>query len=273
MRPTSGPRAAALMAAAIIASGLAQATSHTAASAPQPNRRNADAALVRALKDHHWTLQSATDAAGQPLAAVLVPGQPFVLRFDGARASLQGGCNRLFGSWRMSPRDELSFGRLAATMKACDPPLMDADRAMSALLAQPLRARVDTGATPTLHLQAADRQALVFAGQRTPQSLYGAPTRIFLEGAPQRVACTPALQPATTCLQVRDRRFDDKGLPVGEPGPWRAFYGEIDGYTHQPGVRNLLRIQRYQRPQPPADASAYVYVLDLVVESEVVERK
>ena len=45
------------------------------------------------------------------------------------------------------------------------------------------------------------------------------------------------------------------------------------GYTHEPGVSNVLRINRYKRPQPPADASGYVYELDLVVESRVAEKK
>jgi len=67
---------------------------------------------------------------------------------------------------------------------------------------------------------------------------------------------------------VRERRFDAHGLRIEPPGEWRAFYDRIDGYTHTPGVRNLLRIDRYQRKQVPADASRYVYVLDMVVESE-----
>jgi hypothetical protein len=34
----------------------------------------------------------------------------------------------------------------------------------------------------------------------------------------------------------------------------------------------VLRINRYQRQQVPADASRYVYVLDMVVESESVSK-
>ena len=41
---------------------------------------------------------------------------------------------------------------------------------------------------------------------------------------------------------------------------------------HTPGVRNVLRIDRYQRQNVPADASRYLYVLDLVVESETVSK-
>ena len=49
---------------------------------------------------------------------------------------------------------------------------------------------------------------------------------------------------------------------------WQLFYDEIENYQHQAGVRNVLRLKRYTRQQAPADASRYVYVLDMVVESE-----
>lgn len=233
----------------------------------------ADTSLARALQNHHWTLQSATGADGKTLDALFVPNHAFVMRFEGRRLGIQGGCNQLTGGWRLGPQNELMVGQLAASMKACEPPLMEADRAISALLAQPLQASFEKGDAPTLRLMSPERQSLVFAGKRTPQSLYGAPKRIFLEVAPQRVACTPSSKPPGTCLQVRELRFDEKGLRVGEPGPWRTFYGDIEGYTHEPGVRNVLRINRFKRPKPPADGSPYLYMLDLVVESGIVEKK
>ena len=266
-------RLALLALAAAAVGALPALATATDASAPTPPRRTADAALVRSLQDHDWTLRAAVDAAGKPVEALLVPGHPFVMRFDDARVAVQGGCNLLSGSWRLSPQNRLTIGRVASTQKACAPPLMTADTAMASVLAAPLEARVEAGEPPTLRLVSAERQALSFSGRRTSKSLYGAPTRIFLEVAAQRTACTTAPQPPGTCLQVRELRFDDKGLRVGEPGPWQAFHGEIVGYTHQPGVSNVLRINRFKRPQPPADASAYVYELDLVVESRVDGKK
>ncbi|MGZ8272736.1 MAG: DUF4377 domain-containing protein [Burkholderiaceae bacterium] len=244
------------------------------ASPPTPPRRTADAALVRALQDHDWTLQAATTgASGKPNDVLLVPGHPFVMRFEGPRVTVQGGCNLLSSAWRLSPQNSLTFGRAATTQKACEPPLMAADTAMAATLAAPLQARLDAGTAPMLHLVSAERQTLSFSGRRTSKSLYGAPTRIFLEVAAQRVACTPPLQPSSSCLQVREVRFDDKGLRIDGPGPWQAFFGEIIGYSHQQGVSNVLRINRFKRPQAPADASAYLYELDIVVESRTAEKK
>jgi hypothetical protein len=56
------------------------------------------------------------------------------------------------------------------------------------------------------------------------------------------------------CLKVRSVQYDSRGLKT-EVGPWQLFYTEIEGYRHEPGVRNVLRVQRYERKQVPADAS------------------
>ena len=250
----------------------ASAAAADAASQPTANRRAADPALVRTLQDHVWTLQSAIRADGQPIEGLIVPGHSFVLRFDGARLNVQGGCNSMIGSWRLNPQGQLMAGRLAGTMKACEPALMNADAALSAVLAQHLDVQIEAGTAPLLRLQSPTQQTLVLRGEATLQSRYGKPTRIFLEVAPQTVSCQPGAGGPTQCLQVREIRFDEKGLRTGTPGPFGAFYSGIDGFTHQAGVRNVLRVDRYKRDRVPADASAYIYVLDLVVESEQVAK-
>jgi heat shock protein HslJ len=168
--------------------GLAAATA-TLAQTP-PNRRGADPAVVRSLQSNTWTLQSGSEATGTPIDGLMVPGPSFVMRFQDARVSIQGGCNTMNGSWRLSPQGQLMLGRLTATMKACDAPLMKADAALSAVLAQPLDLALPPGERPTLHLVSPSRQTLVFSGQPTPESLYGKATRIFLEVAPQTVDCS-----------------------------------------------------------------------------------
>ena len=108
--------------------------------------------LGHALQDHRWTLQTATDGDGKPLDALLVPGHSFVIHLAGERIGIQGGCNQLSGSWRLNPPNQLQVGPLASTMKACEAPLMAADKAMSLLLAQPLQASIEPGQAPMLRL-------------------------------------------------------------------------------------------------------------------------
>jgi heat shock protein HslJ len=263
----------ALLLAALCVGALAVAQPGDAAAQASPPRRTADAAVVRALQDHHWSLQSASDAAGRSIEALLPAGHPIVMNFIDARLSIRGACNQMNGSWRLSPQTQLAIGRLAATMKACEPALMAADSALAAALEQPLSVELTRGTVTSLRLSTASQQVLTFSGQPTMRSLYGPPKRVFLEVAEQTVECPPPSGDAGRCLSVREVRFDDKGLRKGEPGPWRTFSAPIEGYTHTPGVRNVLRVDRYERTPAPAGRPPVAYVLDLVVESRTVAGK
>ena len=265
--PGSRNPSALVFAAALCAGVLALVQAGEATAQTSPPRRTADAAVVRALQDHHWTLQSASDAAGRPIEAMLPAGHPVVMDFVDARVGIRGACNRMNGSWRLSPQTQLSIGRLAGTMKACEPALMAADSALSAALEQPLGVELTRGDAPSLRLSTASQQVLTFSGEPTLRSLYGAPKRLFLEVAAQTVDCKLPSGASGSCLQVREVRFDDKGLRQGPPGPWRPFTETIDGYTHAAGVRNVLRVDRYERKPAPAGRPSVAYVLDLVVES------
>jgi heat shock protein HslJ len=271
--PRSRRPRALFSAAAVCVAALAFAQVGEAAAQASPPRRTADPAVVRTLQDHHWTLQSASDTAGRPIDALLPAGHPIEMSFIDARLSIRGACNQMNGSWRLSPQTQLMIGRLAATMKACEPALMAADSALAAALEQPLGVELTRGASPSLRLSTASQQVLTFSGQPTLRSLYGPPKRLFLEVAAQTVECKLPSGAIGSCLQVREVRFDDKGLRQGPPGPWRPFTERIDGYTHTPGVRNVLRIDRYERRPAPAGRPSVAYVLDLVVESETVAGK
>ena len=127
--------------------------------------------------------------------------------------------------------------------------------------------------SPRLTLRNAAGDQLTFAGTPTPETRYGGPgERIFLEVAAQTAPCSHPLIPDMQCLQVRELKYDDKGLKVGDPGPFGNFYATIEGYTHEPGVRNVLRVDRYEIKDPPVDAPSQAFVLDMVVESAIERR-
>lgn len=235
--------------------------------------RAADAPVATVLQAHRWTLQSASDGAGRPIDALVPAGQRVVMEFDGSRLSVRGSCNQMSGAWRLGYRGEFVVGRLAGTMKACDALLMQADEALSAALATPMSIGLTPGASPTLRLSTPTHQTLTFAGKPTLRSLYGQPTRLFLEVAPQTVDCTLPSGGAGSCLQVREVSFDAQGLRKEPPGPWRSLAEPIEGYAHTPGMRNVLRIDRYERRPAPAGGTTALYVLDMVVESASVGSK
>jgi hypothetical protein len=93
---------------------------------------------------------------------------------------------------------------------------------------------------------------------------------MFLEVDARRLACRNPHSTQTTCLQVRELAFDEQGLRIPPPGPWKPFYDTIDGYTHVPGERNVLRVKRFERSKVAGATTPYLYVLDLVVETEKV---
>ena len=156
---------------------------------------------------------------------------------------------------------------------ACDPALMQADSALSNLLAKPLQVQM-TGhqdASVQLQLVSPGNGTLKFTGEPTPESLYGPGATVFLEISPQSVDCPNPPSPNTRCLLYRERHYDDKGLAVGTPGEWKPLTVNIEGFTHHEGERNVLRVKQFQRPASAGGAPTNILVLDLVVETEIVK--
>ena len=226
---------------------------------------------VATLPDHHWRLTDATDAQGKRIEALFVRAErPVTLDFKDGRLSVGNTCNRMGGTFIVRGR-ELIVDKLASTMMACtDPKLMALDSELGKRLQGTMGLRMTRGdAPPQLELKNLAGDVLVFASEETAATKYGsAGERVFLEVAAQTKPCNHPLIPDMQCLQVRELKYDAKGLKVGTPGEFGHFYDAIEGYTHEPGVRNVLRLNRYTRKNVPADASKYAYVLDMVVETD-----
>ena len=227
--------------------------------------RNPDA---DALAAQHWRLQDAKDANGQRIDALFVRADaPLQLDFSDGRIAVANACNRMGGGFALDG-DSLRIERTVSTMMACtDPKLMALDGEAGKRLEGTLKAGMPDPATLTLATASGD--VLTFRGEPTAETRYGGPSeRVFLEVAAQTRPCNHPLIPDMRCLQVRELKYDDNGLKVGTPGAFGNFYDRIEGYTHEPGTRNVLRVDRYTIKNPSADASKYAYVLDMVVESD-----
>ena len=241
-------------------------TAATPASAAAPAASDANAQLGR----YHWRLRDATDANGKRIDALFVQAdKPLQLDFADGRIAVANACNRMGGGYSLEG-ESLTVARMASTMMACtDPKLMALDGEIGKRLEGASKLTLLTGDTPTLTLANGAGDTLVFAGEPTAETRYGGPgERMFLEVAAHAKPCSHPLIPDMQCLQVREVKYDDQGLKVGTPGEFGNFYDSIDRYTHEDGVRNVLRVERYTIENPPADGSRYAYVLDMVVESE-----
>ena len=227
--------------------------------------------LADMLEDHRWVLVHAVDVTNQRLDALFPdPERSFEFGFQESRLQVNGGCNGLRGAFAVNADGMLEVTGGMSTMMACAAPLMAADAALAALMAEPLEPVLVSGAQPTLALLTRAGDALVLTGELTLEARFGAPTRVFLEVAAQTVACERSPRGDGQCLQVRERNFDEQGLLVGTPSEWQPFTSTIEGYQHQPGIRNVLRLERFQPAGGPGVPAGPFYVLDLVVTSEVV---
>lgn len=219
-----------------------------------------------ALAGYHWRLQSATDMHGERIAALFArPDRPVQLDFADGRLSISQLCNASSASYRIE-QGHLLLGPVLSTMMACAQPALGAlDKAVvQRLTGGPALSLDREGAMPQLKLVTPDGDVLQFTGHPTPETRYGGPgATVFLEVAPHEVPCDATAPRGPTCLNVRERHYDANGLAAGEPGPWHAMAGPIEGYTHEPGVRNVLRLKRFATGASAGDA----YVLDQVVES------
>lgn len=224
------------------------------------------------LGRYHWQLQRADDGSGTAIAELAVPDPSRPPQLDlGAdgRLSVGNTCNGMSARYTVEGA-QLRIGALASTRRACAPALMALDEALATRLHGALQAAVQMdGSTPLLVLTSEGGDRLEFRGQVSDAARYGdAGETVFLEVAAATVPCVHAPLADGRCLQVREVRYDARGLKAGEPGPWHAFADPIQGYEHVAGVRNVLRLKRYRIAEPAAGGADEAYVLDMVVESE-----
>lgn len=240
--------------------------------ASPPATASTTASAAPALADYHWQLSDAVDDQGQRLDGLFGnASQPLQLDFSGDRVEVRNACNRIGGGYSLVD-GHLVTKPLVQTMMACaEPALMQREDTIKAVLqARPALTVTASAGAPRLVLAGAGK-TLGFTGQPTAQTRYGSAGSVeFLEVAAAPAPCANPPAPATACLEVRQLHYGDDGLRRGEPGAWQTLAQAIEGYTHQPGVRNVLRVKRYTLAQPPAGASSAAYVLDMIVESETV---
>lgn len=162
------------------------------------------------------------------------------LTIQGDRISGFAGCNRYSGSINTLPK--LKVGPLATTRMAC---LGDeAQRNESAVLAV-------FGGAKRFKFKRPDR--LEFSGAKGERLTFvrqpGAIEQV-LYIAPETKSCSAGVA-QMDCLQTRE-------TPSAE---WSLFYNHIEGFDFVAGKSYKIKVRREKVANPPADASAFKYVL------------
>lgn len=198
---------------------------------------------------------------------------PIQLNFTADHLSITTGCNNQGSSWKIEGH-HLVTSSLVSTMKACSPELMKNEQFSSNLLNdQKVKFELNTSSVeqPSLIITAADGQKYEFKGTMTPETKYQSQGEIiFLEISPETKPCTGVAP--QTCLQVREIKYNDKGIKTQVDKDWTLFYDQIQGFQHRADQRVIIRIKRYERKNPAADQSKYAYVQDMIVEQEIVQK-
>ncbi|MGO1002532.1 DUF4377 domain-containing protein [Lysobacter sp. CA196] len=232
----------------------------------------APAAAAIDLGGYKWNLDSATDSAGKPIATLQREGKyGLQLSFVKDRVGVSGGCNHV-GAMYVAKGDRIEIKQFQTTLMACqDQRLMQMDSEIAKQLEGNAKFAIEGEAPqPRLLLTTASGSKLSLSGEPTAQTRYGsAGTTMFFEVDAQRRTCPHPLMPKHQCLWVRERSYDANGVSQA-PGEWQFLYQDIEGYKHEAGVRNVVRVKKFDIKNPPADASSVAYVLDMVVESELV---
>ncbi|RBE77569.1 hypothetical protein BRN01_06310 [Xanthomonas oryzae pv. oryzae] len=215
-----------------------------------------------ALRAQHWQLQQASDAHGTALRSLFVDGLPAVqLDFNDQRIQVSQTCNALGAIYSVA-QAQVQIGRVVSSRRMCaDARRMAQERAASDLLSGRFAVVMDTAAAaPRLTLTRSDGTRLIFGGTPTADTRYGGPGQtLLIEVAADTVTC--ASDPTRRCLQVREQTQADQSATHD----WQPLEGTIDGFEHEDGIRNLLRVTRY--PAGTDRNADQVYVLDQMLEA------
>ncbi|MEG0677444.1 MAG: META and DUF4377 domain-containing protein [Comamonas sp.] len=263
----------------LIASLTLAACGTTDGGGARPTGPSGPAGDAQSLTAYHWQLKQAYTPAGTEDQSWFITSSSgkgqLQLDFVDQRVVVKNLCNVMSAGYSIEGQ-RINLTRTMSTLMACnDNQLMMLEQKVGRILPTAKQWAVQLGQgqeAPRLTLQFIDGTKWQLDGKPTAQTQHGsAPERIFLEVASQRTSCNHPLIKDFQCLKVREIRYGDNGVKT-HTGPWENFYSEIEGYKHEPGVSNVLRINRFKRQNVPADASSYVYVLDMVVSSAIEKR-
>ena len=222
-------------------------------------QQNAD----QTLANYHW------------IANIPDAPKPLVLNFDkqAGRLGIATSCNSMGTSWKVE-NNQIVTGNLMATQMACEPKAMAQEGIAADLFDNrkaPFVLNLNDPDAPTLTVVSAKGEKIVFTGKQTAESKYQSQGEtVFLEISPETKTCSAGVA-RMECLQVREIKYAENGVKTQVDKDWTLFYNHIDGFTHNPKERQIVRVKRYEIANPAADQSKYAYIQDMIIEREAVK--
>lgn len=210
-----------------------------------------------------WTLPGGAlrpvphpSSSSRPITASFIhdQGSPLMTGF--------AGCNQYNAPYTIANGLLIVRSHPVATMMACAPQSMRLEQDFLAATTRITASSLDNINNPqrmTWVLSTGDR--LDFGRRADPVAGGRAgPTKLVYVNS-ERAPCSAGAGGAM-CYQVRDSASQ----------PWQSWHGGITGFNFQPGIRYRLRVVEIPDPDPTAGASITRWVLDAVIEQEIVSR-
>ena len=225
------------------------------------------------LVAYQWQLESATDAAGQSIAAFFPsPDQPLGILFADGRLGVTGGCNRISAGYQLLDSAQLQVSPGLSTMMACPPPLANADAAIRQV--------------PDRHAAGCDR-----GRSRCAAAAAGGDRRQHLDLQRHAHAGNPvrrprhARVPRSVAKALRGAGPVDAALPDGARSslrrerPRQRVAGRMArrcpraSRATRPshGEQHVVRVKRFEQAGAAGGAPTEHFVLDLVIETRTVQ--
>lgn len=239
------------------------------------------------LASYHWKLVKATDSHNKdilPLSNYLEKNSKFkktipILdfkvnknpKFDNTVIGLSYtmGCNQyLKGKYLVDNVLTSINSQSITTLVGCGE-LNDAESQLGGLVSGTSQLSMRKGDIPFLTQITEHNSTLVWQGTQTARSRYAQePDTVFLAISPDTTFCDD--QTTRQCLQIKPVTYVDNKKVV--TGDWLLLDGTIEGYNHNPDEAQVIRVERYTVVATPDKPKHYVYVLDQVIESAVVNK-
>lgn len=257
-----------LLALCVLAGGLAACSSAPPLAANGQDPRYRPAAASDILAQTSWDLARWVQPGGG-LRAIPHPStnsRPLTASFihDQGTTRMAGfaGCNQYNAPYTVANGQLIVQAQPVATMMACAPQSMALERDYLAGLTRITATSFDNSSNPQRMTWVLSSGDTLDFGRRTDPVVGGTagPSKLVYVNS-ERVPCNAGAGRAM-CYQVRDSASQ----------PWQFWFGDITGFNFQPGIRYRLRVVEVNDPNPPADAPAVRWVLDAVVEQEIVNR-
>ncbi|MGY6270542.1 DUF4377 domain-containing protein [Achromobacter denitrificans] len=256
------------LAPCLLAIGLAACSSPPRRAADGQDPRFQPASASDMLAQTSWDLARWTRPGGalRPVPHPSTHSRPLTVSFihdQGApRMAGFGGCNQYSASYTVANGLLIVRDHPVATMMACAPESMKLEQDFLAGMTRITASSVDNTGNPQRMTWVLGSGDTLDFGRRIDPIAGGrqGPAKLVYVNS-ERVPCSAGAGRAM-CYQVRDSAAQ----------PWQSWHGEITGFHFQPGIRYRLRVVEIQDPNAPAGAPSPRWVLDAVVEQEIMPR-